>query len=58
MKRKKKHNGSTSAPLRLCGEEETMKKKTHPLPLAAPKHRMVVAADVWLKGPKKEAKEK
>ena len=49
---------SSSVPLRLCCEEKTMKKKRHPLPLVAPKHRMIVAADVWLKRRKKEGKEK
>ena len=33
----------------LRGEEKGMKKKRHPLPMVAPRHRMVVAADVWLK---------
>ena len=43
-----------SVPPCLRGEEKTMKKKSS-LPMAAPKHRMVVAADVWLK--KAERKE-
>ena len=38
-----------SVPPCLRGERNTMKKRKASLPLAAPRHRMVVAADVWLK---------
>ncbi len=56
MKRKRK----PSVPQCLRGEEKTMKKKKKKgsLPLVAPKHRMVLAADVWLKETKKEGKKK
>ncbi len=54
MERKKE----SSAQACLRGEEEAMKKKKDSLPLVAPKHRMVLAADVWLKETKKEGKKK